>query len=275
MEDWRPFNEAHSIRVAGLTVGFAQELTDIPWSKVVAEGKTRAHSSGLTVDGPPVPVIRLVHQAGPALVQMDRAEYLRLRTPTFAVEKMAFDRSSLHYENWDYTRWSAFLDRAGSLLFGTLGDTYLGAVPFRTLAVDYFDSFVSLEGVELPNVGHLVREDSGYVAGGAFQASAPWQVQSGWTLDVDGANRTINVGIEVVDMTGTGQPRSATRMVNIRTSVTDSFDRPGALRPSNDGVDVAFLQGRCNMMHIELKRLIGAILTEQAARAVGLRAEVA
>ena len=273
--DWRPLNEAHSIRVAGITLKFGQDVTDIPWKKALADGREAAKKAGLGVENAFTQVSAMPTREGMfvppvGLGQVRGVEFLRMRTPAFADEKMNFDRNSLHYESWDYTRWAAFLDRALMLLFGLVERHYLSSVPFLSVTVDYFDTFVSVDGVEQPDVASLLSRSSGFVTEGAFRESDPWHVHSGWSdTSIAGVRRLLNVDIDVHDttafrMAGSQMP---SRAVNIRTAATDQFDTSGG----NDAVTVAFLKERLQMLHDKLKSLIGRVLTDEAALTVGLR----
>lgn len=279
--DWRPLHEAHSIQVASLTILFGQALTDVPWRKAITEGRALARELGLTVErNVPVFSFALVQERAtapvpPAAQVPHGVEFMRLRTPTFAEEKLIYDLNSLRYENWAYTRWAAFLDRALALVFSLMRNYYLPSVPILGIGVDYNDRFYSADGLEAPDAGQVIRPDSPLIAAGAFKRIDPWHVHSGWFEACDDqTKRLFNVDIDVADMPPGVRPQGAVRALQLRTAAVDHFNQPGLREMPNDDVTVAFVSRRLQMMHEELKRVLEAVLTDSATATIGLKGNI-
>lgn len=284
LTDWRPIHEAHSIQAAGLTISFTQALTEIPWRKVMADGRTTARKFGLIVErsiptfmmsvGPEAGFPPMAQPATMPVPMVSGIELMRLRTPTFFEEKVTYDATSLRYESWSYTRWGAFLDRALDLIEGVLPH-YLASVPILSIATDYFDKFISVEGVEVPDARQVVDFSSPVLAHHAMKPTEPWHSHCGWFERIDDCTkRLFNVDTDVGDALAR-QPhsgkRSQARVLQVRTAVVDHFNQPGLLETSNEQVTIAFTRDRLQMLHDELKKVLMSVLTQEAAVRIELK----
>ena len=279
--DWRPLHEAHSIQVASLTIFFGQALTDLPWRKAVTAGRALARELGLTVErSVPTHPVALLPEGATASVSFKAqvpqgVEFMRLRTPTFAEEKLTYDLNSLRYENWAYTRWTAFLDRALALVFPLIRSYYLPSVLIQGIGVDYIDRFYSTDTLLTPDAGQVIRSDSPLIAAGAFRRTDPWHVHSGWFEGCDDqTKRLFNVDVDVADIRLGAMQQGPLRAMHLRTAAVDHFNQPGSRETPNDDVTVAFVRHRLQMMHEELKRVLEAVLTQSATAAIGLKGNI-
>lgn len=277
MTDWRPIHEAHSIQVASLTVVFEQAMTDVPWRKVVTLGRTLAREFGLTVEGSaPSVSFALMHEGAAAPISSpiqfpQGVEFMRLRTPTFAEEKLNLDMSSVRYESWAYTRWAAFLDRGLDLILPIILAYYLPSVAIQGIGLDYNDRFLSAVS-KAPDAGEIIDSASPLIPARAFRRFEPWHVHSGWFEDHDDqTKRLFNVDIDILETRTGGFGQGRGRALQLRTAAVDQFNQPGLRQLLNDDVTVAFLRHRLQMMHDELKQVLQAVLTDSASDTIGLK----
>lgn len=255
---------------------FAQAVTDVPWGKIVNEGRTASKQAGLLAESRPEPLFSV--SIGPGGVEIpgtpipsnkapNSVEFLRLVRPNFYEEKLALQRAVMRYETSAYTRWFAVQERASSL-FTKVVQHYLNAVPILGVAVEYVDRFDADPASAAPDAGVVIKEDSPLIARRAFNRYHPWHSHAGW-FDVpdEKTKRLVNVDVDVTDAQPAPEVR---RAIQIRTSMTDFFNQSGFAPLSAQDAEWAFLVGRFDVLHDQLKELLSTVLTEGAAGRISL-----
>lgn len=270
LERWKPLHGSHAIERVAARVQFAQHVNDVPWGKIQSEGKERAEKFQLLTKKEVRQVdFRIEESEG----HVDHSrpigiDFLRLERPNFFSEKLELRRDSLALEVFRYVRWAGFAEMAEAILL-PLAKRYLDLVPITGVQLEYVDRFDATE--DGPDCRAVIRPDSDLVTRRAFSTHDPWHSHAGWfDWPEDGkAKRLANVDIDVFDLptAGAGQGR---RVVRIRTHLTDFFNQIGLEALPEDALTTEFLAERLDMLHIELKKMLGFVLTDAASTSVSL-----
>ena len=274
--EWNPLHSAHAIQQVNVSVIFSQATTDVPWRKIVADGRAVAGALNLRVENPiKTFAVQLGPEPQPHIMQPQDAgvEFGRLSQPNVFVEKLRLERGSIRYENWDYTRWSGTRARLEKILDKVLS-YYVNAVPILGVAVEYVDRFDAISIASNPHCSQIVDRQSDLIATRAFQDEAPWHSHVGWFEGADDrVRRLVNCDVDVADLatkTIGGDPDKPRRVIQIRTSFNDYFNQPNFLPTPDDDLSQQNLLDRLDRMHTELKHVLGGILTKPAAERIQL-----
>lgn len=271
--DWKPLHEAHAIQQLNISLRFAQAVTDVPWKKILTEARTAANKLDIRVEQPLqsvsfqiVPGAPMPQPGKPDIIGV---EFTRLLRPDFFAEKVTFDRTSIRYENWDYTRWVAAKERVEKLIARTL-EHYQNAVPLLGLAVEYIDRFDALERNSSPDCSRVIKATSEVLAPKAYKPYGPWHSHCGWfERNDDQIKRLVNADVDVADAAA---PPSGDwlRVVQIRTAITDFFNQPGFSPVDVSTLTPEFVADHIDRIHKDLKSYLGEIITAEAATRIEL-----
>lgn len=273
--DWCPLYGAHAIEQVNAKVLFTQAVTDIPWKQIQERAREKSRKLQLVTERPIHHIDFLVSdspersKASPKEVGI---EFLRLERPNFYSDKLAIERQGLLFESFRYTRWKSFENKINDA-FSPILSMYLSSVPILGIQVEYVDRFNSTQPERQPDCTAVIRSPSEFIAAGALKRNEAWHCHVGFFEKADEATkRLVNLDVDVADLSqrDVGGATVAVRTIRIRTHLRDLFNQNDYDRMPDEKVTPEFVTERINVLHAELKGLLSAAITEDAAKAISL-----
>lgn len=266
---WRPVKETHAIHQASATVIFGQAVGDVLFKRVDAQISAEAERLGLTerepiVMGVPEPLRAFFGQQAGGTEH--GAGYRKRETPEFFSEQVQATRDTLRYEQWEYTRWAPFKDRARGLLSNAV-DRFSEVSSLLTVNVNYVDIFHAIEEGD-QDVSAVLDRTSPAVSAIAFRPTTQWHTHSGWFEYPDEVTRRLfNMNVDIVDI---GTDSGMRRAIQITTQATDQFHQAGRQPLPDLDANWEFVERHLQDLHVSLKGLLRTVLTPAAADAISL-----
>jgi uncharacterized protein (TIGR04255 family) len=118
LTDWRPIHEAHAIERAIISVSFFQQLTDMPFNRVIKTARELARELGNFVESPVTQIEVAISPAGATsrAPSTQGLEMVRHSAPKIVADKFSFLKDKITYETRVYTRWKPFFDQAQAVI---------------------------------------------------------------------------------------------------------------------------------------------------------------
>lgn len=267
---WRPVRGTHAIQYAIITITFSEPVNQKPLARVEQLITAAAQKAGISEKSAIQEFMMAVSPADPNPVKssqsVDGYEFVRRAGATFIAEKLQFQRTQLHYELWDYTRWAPMLSRASELLEEAFKVCAEG-VGVASIAAAYSDVFHGLQPRTSPDCAEIIRSDSPLVARNAFRNNDLWHTHTGWFETKSAWKRQLNqVNIDVAE---TNRPDGIYRLAHIHTTVQEQMNQVGQEAPPQEPTWADVVES-LQTSHGKLKTTLGAVLTEEASKAISL-----
>src|SRR6266508_1999280 len=273
LADWRPFHDAHAIERAIVGVIFSQDITDVPLKHAMKASREAiaAVGAGVFVENPIQELEFAVNAATGATTKgapkESGIEFVRHQAPNVLGESFSALRNNLKFETRMYTRWEPFVNRAMALI-SAVRPIYVASVPLNGIHVEYFDRFDALPNIAEPDCSKIIRKGD-FIAHAAFSDKQPWHSRSGWFQPTDAqVRRLVNVDVNVAD--AQVEAHTVRRIVVIRTFMRDTFTKPGFEAITEENVTADMVASRLDNLHIAVKEVLKAVLTDAAAERIAL-----
>lgn len=271
---WRPIRDTHAIQSATVSVAFNQPVGNVLLRRMDAQLAAEAQRLGLLDrEGIAAFQIPLPLQNILQMPNSQGASYSMRESPEFYSERVQLTADVVRYEQWSYTRWAPFLERARSLMQPSV-DEYAKVSSLSEISATYVDVFEAIAENEKPDISVIVPKDASAIAAGAFRKTGQWHTHSGWfDYLADGFSRRLStVNVDVLDRPTTDDS-GFLRTVQITTRVADAFQLPaylGANVVPDEAVSWNFVEDRLQSLHVDLKNLLRGALTQEALAAISL-----
>lgn len=268
---WRPVKDAHAIHTAGVVITFSEPIGDVLWRRTDASVAEKAKALGLEERQPvgfflPPPFQGLNLQPPQAEAG---ASYLKRERPDFFSEQVQTTRDTVKYEQWEYTRWSPFRERARELIADPVA-RYCDVSSLGTITAYYVDVFQSVAADRSADIGDVVAASSPAVAEIAFRPHSPWHSHSGWFEYPDEFTRRLC--LINIDVTDHARPDGGSGLaVQVTTQITEQFSQPGSTALPDGMATWGLVEERLEVLHLQLKELLKATLAPGSASAIALR----
>lgn len=268
IEHWTPLKDTHAIQSCQLSVHFGEAVGEVLWKRAESQAWKQAVDLGFgerqPLNGLPFP-IQLPFQLPPEVVGDQGFIFARRDDSGATTDQLTITRQGLTYEQFVYTRWAPFRQRAHKLMAEVV-EAYAAVSSLAAIASGYTDVFVS-GGSDEARVQDIVHPDGPFVASGALRDDALWHTHSGFFEHPDAfTRRLIQVNIDI----GGAPPRNRPANVQIGTRIADQFGQPEMTALMPEQVSWGFMLQHADEQHLRLKELLRQVLTDPAAHSISL-----
>lgn len=275
---FKPVHAAHAIEQVVVIIQFEQPLTD---ASILQATEALAQFDTIFPQTQDIRGVSFqVNEAGivpistSASVVPDGILRFLLGERGVMLKQLQIERQSLTFQTQSYTRWDHVWAEALSYIAAIL--PILENVSVMSFGLHYVDKFIWSGPLETCRPAALFRPDSPYLSARNMQSVDLWHCHSGQFQAVSAEVKRLEVvNIDCIDEHEFGEHTTIQpqRIIRVATGVTDLFNQPG-FEPYKVSAQVALDTASqvFSALHIELKRVLSEIISDETATQVGLYA---
>lgn len=266
--DWRPFRETHAIQLCNLSIQFGQAVGDVLWHRMIDDLNDKAAALGLPdrTTGSQQPFDLPIMIVGLDLAGPETHTVSRSEAGGTVAERVQMTRDLIKYDQFIYTRWAPFRDRAEKLLRNVFS-MLAGSSSLTAISCSYTDVF-DFVGEGTMNGADVIDTASRYVSGAAVHPSTLWHSHCGYFDYPDPPTRRLSQ-VNIDALPG-NIPDSKARQLKITTTIVDQFGQAESSKLSHQDVSWDLVSRHNDEQHALLKDLLAAVLTPTAAQSISL-----
>lgn|GEM_PF-3402553 len=262
-----PTASAHSIERCAATISFGEEVPEKLFRSLSEKMAQAAAQAGLKKQ----PMIGFRFDLSGGNIIHRTEESSEGGPSTFAsVDQsvsLMFVPNQISWSTTRYVRWRPFIG-AFEEYFSDVLASVLDVLTPKGIRLEYLDRFFWGGAWPTFDISHLIKKESGYVLMRALRSRRQWHSHSGWFDKHQSFRRLTNVNIDVTDaIQGAAGPKPS---VGILTVLQDELNIDGYGSTSPDLVNLKFIFGRFEDLHLGLKNVLSDIIVSDMATEIGL-----
>jgi uncharacterized protein (TIGR04255 family) len=265
---FNPIFPAHAIERCGITVLFKEPLPEKAFRRATARAAEAAAKKGFNQASVPQLGISIdvltgkVGSADPAAGAGPQSFTL----PDQSASLLVFPHL-LIWQNSRYVRWKPFVGQFQDIVTSTLSE-FLESVSLAAVKIEYWDRFNWTGTWDEFDAAQLIRPNAMVVANGWVDWRRQWHSHAGWFHPVENCRRLSNLNVDVGEMVA--QPS-----VVVYTMMQDEPNIVGYGQADATALDEKYVFARLELLHRDLKSLLGSVLQDTMIKRISLNAEEA
>jgi uncharacterized protein (TIGR04255 family) len=260
---FEPIFPSHAIERCGITVTFREVLPEKSFDKagaLASEASARKGFRRLASNNLGISIDAMTGKLGPIVGAQPQTFVLPDQSASLFLAP-----SLIIWQNARYVRWEPFIGHFQDVASATLGE-FFKSVSLASVRLEYWDRFNWTGSWNDFDALQLIRPDATAVVNQWQNWRRQWHSHAGWFEHVESCRRLVNVNIDVGEVAD--RPS-----VLIYTMMLDEPNVAGYGEVDVKALDEKYVFARLEVLHKDLKSLLGSVLQQAMIHRIGLISE--